>query len=153
MKARNIKYDLHEYFSYGDKTLSTQAQALIIKTAIQDKNGYTKTKCKVNLPCKVDWCYACNGSGGRSKYDIEGYDINSMITDDGGHTDYDFKEDYFSGKTDITCNICNGDKIQNIVDWESCNELQLAILKSDEKCWQEEADDRAEQEAERRMGA
>jgi len=153
MKSKNIKIQLHESFDYAVEELSKEAQELLTHYKTKNKYGYDRIIYEVELPCKVDWCSYCDGSGGRSKYDIEGYDIDRMITDEYGETDYEFKEDYFSGKTDITCNMCDGTKIENIRDYDACNKLQKEILKKDNECYQNEADERAEREAERRMGA
>ena len=141
MEARIIEIELHKWFD--DESLSEKAQKLIFR-----KGEYFYAK----LPAKVDWCNSCNGTGKRSKYDVEGYDINEMMYED-GVIDHEFAERYFNGHTDIQCNECKGTKIQNITDWESCNDVQLEILERNQKAYQEEAYDRAYSDMERRMGA
>lgn len=102
----------------------------------------TTLKKKVILPCKVDWCECCDGSGTRSRYDVEGYNINEMMYDEDGIIDEVFAEDYFNGKTDIVCDECEGRRIQTIMDFESCNEFQKEIVKEQRRVEYKEQQDK-----------
>jgi hypothetical protein len=110
----------------------------------------TELRYKVMLPCKVDWCPTCNGSGGRSKYDIEGYDIDALLRDEDGMIDEHMHEAYWSGRTDVKCNVCNGTKIQNTIDLESCNELQREIAEENIRIIREIEEERIADEKIRR---
>ena len=141
MESRKIEIKLHRWFD--EESLSKEAQNLLYR-----KGDYFYAK----LPAKVDWCHTCNGSGKRSKYDVEGYDINEMMYED-GVLDHEFAEDYFGGRTDIQCNECEGTKIQNIVDYDCCNQVEQEIVKQNQDAYIEEANDKAYSDMERRMGA
>lgn len=141
MESRRIEIKLHKWFNEED--LNQESEKLLIGKA---DGIYAK------LPATVDWCPCCNGSGYRSKYDVEGYDINEMMYED-GVIDQEFAKDYFGGKTDVPCDKCEGTKIQNIVDYDSCNEVEQEIVKHNQQAYRDEAEDRAYSDMERRMGA
>ena len=130
MKSKEIEYKLHKNFIYEQEDLSDDLKS---KVNVVDGNCFT------NLPCKVEWCDTCDGSGNRSKYDVGGYDITSMMYDEDGIIDEGFHEDYFSGMTDIECDACGGTKIQNIVDYDSLTPQQEKILRINDRCINEEA--------------
>jgi hypothetical protein len=119
------------------------------KVDITMKSQNTRLQYATMLPCTADWCSTCDGSGGRSKYDIEGYDIDAMLYED-GVIDERFAEDYFGGRTDVKCNVCNGLKIQNVVDYDSCNELQKEIVNENNRVIQEQYEDMINAEKVRR---
>lgn len=143
MKSKEIKYKLHKSFIYHEDDLSDDLKS---KVNVVDDNCFT------NLPCKVEWCDTCDGSGNRSRYDVGGYDISSMMYDEIGIIDEGFHEDYFSGRTDIQCDVCEGSKIHNIIDYDSLTPQQEKILSINDRCIREEAYDVAYAEAERSMG-
>ena len=148
MKAKEIKFRLHKWF-----TIEDGFEDHIVQSVNPNGSQVYKYILHAILPCKVDWCSACDGTGKRSKYDIQGYDIDAMITDEYGNTDYDFKESYFNGRTDVACDCCNGTKITNIVDEDACNEIQKAIIKEHYECIDAEIQFAEESAAERRFGA
>ena len=132
MKSKKIEYKLHKSFiyRYEEEDFSDD-----LKSKITISDGI----CKTILPCKVDWCDTCNGSGHRSRYDVGGYDISSMMYDENGIIDEGFHEDYFSGRTDIECDACGGTKINNIIDYDSLTPQQEKILSINDRCINEEA--------------
>ena len=146
MKSKKIEYKLHKSFiyRYEEEDFSDD-----LKSKITISDGI----CKTILPCKVDWCDTCNGSGHRSRYDVGGYDISSMMYDENGIIDEGFHEDYFSGRTDIECDACGGTKINNIIDYDSLTPQQEKILSINDRCINEEAYNIAYAESERAMGA
>ena len=131
MKAKNTKMRLHDYFDL--EKISEKARGIIFDN-------------QVVLPCKVDWCGCCDGSGTRSRYDVEGYDINAMLYDEDGIIDEQFAEDYFNGRTDIKCDECEGTRIQTMMDFESCNELQKEIVQEQRRIENEEYQDKIDSE-------
>lgn len=82
----------------------------------------------IKLPTTPEWCTPCNGTGRRSEWDVNGYDIDAMLEDD---EDGERREAYFNGYTDITCDVCKGDKVFAIVDQDALNEVQKAIFETD----------------------
>ena len=148
MDNRNVEVKLANSFHYEIENLSLEAQKLI-RT---QESGKYDTFSFVIAPAKVNWCGTCNGTGKRSVYDVQGYDIDRMMNTGDYEADMEFREDYFGGKTDTCCDVCEGTKIQNEVDYNSLNKLQDEIFEANWKCYREEAQDRAEEEAERRAG-
>jgi hypothetical protein len=169
MEAKTIEFRLHEYFgaglydAIGEGNLTTEeiletekegAEAILISKAVPVGKYSNKLEEVLHLkvPCKVDWCYTCNGSGTRSKWDVEGYDTHAMISEAREDGDYEFIEGYFRGDSDITCDSCHGTKIRNVVDLEACNPLQKKLIGINNDIYQWEAECEAEREAERRAG-
>ena len=161
MKSKEIKYKLHKSFIYiyeeedfADDLKSKVEYSTLgylyrydaLKITDEDFADDLKSKvyivngnCFTILPCKVEWCDTCNGSGHRSRYDVGGYDISSMMYDENGIIDEGFHEDYFSGRTDIECDACGGTKINNIIDYDSLTPQQEKILSINDRCINEEA--------------
>ncbi len=146
-EVRNTVYRLHKYVTcFTDE----KDNNLLIKVG-EDKWGQPLFGIKV--PSTPEWCWACNGSGSRSQYDVGGYNIDAMLYDEDGIIDESFAEDYFGGRTDVCCDQCNGTRIQSVVDYEALSEGQQRVMKAEADACHSEAMDRAESEAERRMGA
>ena len=106
---------------------------------------YSENKDSVILVLAVaEWCPSCNGTGGRSQYDVGGYDINEMLDMD---DDGSFRADYFSGRTDVVCDSCNGAKFHAVPCLDSCSDEHRALLdlsgKEWQQHWQEKRDDEA----------
>lgn len=141
--------NLHEYFN-AEGFDAQLDNGTLIPYKFKTRSGGEEERYKVMLPQTPCWCNACNGSGGRSKFDVGGYDIDAMMEDD---DDGEFRESYFSGKTDVPCDVCNGSGVMFDIDYESLNDEQKAILKSNSELCYEEAHCRAINDAERRMGA
>lgn len=98
------------------------------------------------LPTRWEVCSVCDGEG---KHVNPSIDCGGLSAED-FHEDPDFAEDYFSGTYDVTCNRCGGRTTERVVDWEAMTDEQREAY--EEEC-QAEADFRAEQLAELRMGA
>jgi hypothetical protein len=107
----------------------------------------------VRVPAKPCFCETCSGTGKRSKYDVGGYDVNAMCYPENDEPDYEFMEDYFSGKTDIPCDECKGTGFMKDVSLEDCTDAQRVIFEKNERLYESEAEDEAIRAAERAMGA
>ena len=136
--AKVIQIKLHQYFNIDE-----------FKKEIEDGTIIPKGhELYAMLPATPDWCNSCNGTGGRSKWDIDGLDIDMMIEDD-----EDSREAYFSGRTDVTCNVCNGTRVIFDIDRDNLTETQKNILIENDNAIAAEREMEAEREAERRVGA
>jgi hypothetical protein len=107
----------------------------------------------VEVPIKFEVCPTCNGKGTHVNPSI---DSNGLTAEDFAE-DPDFREDYFSGRYDQTCNECHGERVVPEIDEQGVNEETrklldqvMAQLESDR---QFEAECHAERMAEIRMGA
>ena len=69
-----------------------------------------------------------------------------MLYDEDGMIDEGFAEDYFNGRTDIKCDECEGTRIQTMMDFESCNELQKEIVQEQRRIENEEYQDKIDSE-------
>lgn len=138
MKSKNTNVKLASSFIHYIEELNENVQELI---SIENE------ECSTIVPSTVDWCQSCNGTGGRSQFDVAGYDIDEMMNDN-----EELMRDYFSGKTDVICDSCEGTKISNIPDNDSFSKEQIEIFELNDKCYREESADRMYEEAERRAG-
>ncbi len=67
----------------------------------------------VALPAKRIVCDRCNGTG---VHDPSAF--SNGFTGEEMDQDPDFKEAYFSGRYDVTCEECNGNRVVDVVDDE-----------------------------------
>lgn len=97
-------------------------------------------------PVQFKWCICggCDGSGKSSAY--LGAFTRENLDDQGD----EFCEDYFAGNYDRACDRCEGTGKVQIADRKAMSRADLAIW-DEQRC--AEAEDRACQAAERRMGA
>jgi hypothetical protein len=67
----------------------------------------------------------------------------------------EFQENYFSGKYDIPCQECKGNRVVPAIDLELVNELQLELIQQSQAyeagITQDELESKAEQMWERRL--
>ena len=100
---------------------------------------------EIQLPTKRVICPVCDGKGTHVNPSIDSHGISP----DEFAEDPDFAEEYFSGRYDVVCNYCNGNKVVEEPDFK-------ALTPEQHKAWNDERDaeaaDRACAEAERRMG-
>jgi hypothetical protein len=100
---------------------------------------------ELDIPVKFEVCPTCEGRGKH---------VNPSIDCD-GLTAKDFREDpdladgYFSGRCDVTCYGCGGNRVVPVPDESRCDTEDLAKLNA---YLDEQVEFRRLQEAERRMG-
>lgn len=97
----------------------------------------------IPLPYRFEICSVCDGHGRSSAY-LGAYTASEM--DEQGP---DFHDDYMSGVYDRTCDECSGDGKVMVADTRRMTPEQITALQAEED---DEAEWRAEVEAERRMG-
>lgn len=121
-----------------------------IKFSVFDDDG---NEVEHSLPAKMEVCYRCEGYGTHLNPNIgdHGYtreEFDEAFDDEG-------KEEYFKhgGIYDVTCMTCNGLRVIPMVDESACKSDDLKkVLELYYEYQQDLADDRATEEAERRMG-
>lgn len=104
---------------------------------------------EIELPAKFEVCSRCAGEGKHVNPAIDG---NGIAQDD-FDADPDFEEGYFSGRYDITCERCEGKRVELVVDAAECK--RQGMEKQLKAYYQHRRDLRevdAIYEAERRMG-
>lgn len=97
------------------------------------------------IPTKYEVCGRCGGTG---VHDHPAF--SDGITADDFAEDPDFREDYYRGHYDVTCEQCGGLRVELVPDYESMTTEQIRMVESH---FGAIADMEAEYEAERRMGA
>ena len=70
------------------------------------------------LPAIRIVCDRCNGSGKHVNPNIDGNGISIEEFD----ADSEFRDNYFSGVYDVTCDKCNGRNVIEVVDEEACKQ-------------------------------
>jgi len=140
---KQTMYKLHMYFDCYTEDADYN-EKLVVKVGT---NEHDQPQFGLLLPQTPDWCHTCNGTGGRSQWDINGYDINTMLEDDDG----EMREAYFGGKTDVRCTECSSGVIF-VIDFDGLSEDQRTILDIEREALEDEAESLAIQAAERRMG-
>jgi hypothetical protein len=97
------------------------------------------------VPVVWSVCWTCDGNGRHVNPSIDGNGLSREDFED----DPDFAEDYRRGVYDVTCSECGGKRVSPALDRDRCDPRTLERA---EKWFRDEADSRAEEEAERRMG-
>jgi hypothetical protein len=92
-------------------------------------------------PFKIPACYTvcprCHGNGKHVNPSIDGHGISG---DDECWDDDDFREMYFGGGYDVTCEECDGVRVVLVVDEDRASAEQLAHYgKHQEAEWEDEA--------------
>lgn len=78
------------------------------------------------LPAKYDVCSRCNGHGIHTNPNIDG---NGITSSEWSEWEPEEKESYLSGKYDVSCEVCSGEKVMMAVDEEQCErDPKLKIL-------------------------
>lgn len=111
-----------------------------MKITLEDEDGN-----EIKLPTKRIVCPRCDGTG---VHDHPAF--SNGFSQEDFDEDPDFKEDYFRGRCDVACEECGG---RNVVEVPDEERMSPELVSSLHKRYEEEASYRAEQEAERRMGA
>ena len=99
------------------------------------------------IPTKFEICGRCSGSGTHVNPAIDGNGLSQEDFDEAGPEFYD---DYMGGVYDVRCHECKGNRVVPVPDFARLDD-------EEKKAWadqvREEAETRAIEEAERRVGA
>jgi hypothetical protein len=111
---------------------------------------------ELTLPAKNEVCDRCEGHGTHLNPSIGEHAYTPEEFEDS--FDEEGREEYFKhgGIYDVACEVCKGNKVVPVVNEDALNDEEkkeyAEFQKVQEKRWEEEADMRAEEAAERRMG-
>lgn len=133
VRAKNKWYDAHD-----DKRL-----ILFVKLWDDDEEF------EATFPFRWDVCSTCQGKGSHVNPSI---DCDGLSAKDFAE-DPDFAEQYWGGAYDQPCNGCGGRTTERVLDEDRFNDQHREWYALLEEYWRDEAEYRAECEAERRMGA
>lgn len=79
----------------------------------------------IELPAVYEVCGRCRGSGTHVNPAIDGHGISAS---DECWDDDDFREGYMSGRYDVICETCNGNRVVLVPDEDSLTPEQQAQL-------------------------
>ncbi len=119
----------------------------MIKFTVTDDNG---EEVEHELPSRREVCSRCNGEGSHLTPSIGEHAYSQEEFEESFSTDEE-QEAYFTrgGAYDVTCEVCGGENVEDVVDEERCDPVLL-------KKYQDKLDDdyayERECAAERRMG-
>ena len=102
---------------------------------------YLEDDTEVTLPCRWEICSTCSGNGKHS-HRLGAISQEKMWED----WDAQDRDDYFNGRFDEACHVCDGTGKIEVVDERSCDP---ELLKTYRKQQADDADDRAAERAER----
>ena len=94
--------------------------------------GYSKNidiEYSIELPAIRIVCPRCDGNGKHVNPNVDG----NGITAEEFAEDPEFQENYFAGVYDVRCELCNGEKVVDIIDEEACTKKGAPI--SFQKGW------------------
>ncbi|MHA2063480.1 MAG: hypothetical protein ACXABY_03770 [Candidatus Thorarchaeota archaeon] len=101
---------------------------------------------EIKIPAEYILCDVCEGRGTHVHPGIDSHGISLEEFSE----DPEFREDYFSGRYDVTCNECDGMRVVLIPDETRCSpedlEVYHSLINFEYEYWME-------QQAEIRMGA
>jgi len=97
----------------------------------------------LTVPSKFEVCHQCAGSGTMVNPAIDAGGLSQEDFDE----DPEFREDYFSGRYDMRCNQCKGQRVVPALIFPKA--IQKAVEDFERDAW----DHAAESAAERAMGA
>jgi hypothetical protein len=98
------------------------------------------------MPVKYEVCPTCEGRGHHVSPSIDEHGLSPQDFEE----DPDFAEDYMSGRYDVTCYGCDGQRVVAEVDRERCDPEDLARY---DAYMEEVRRSEQERDAERRCGA
>lgn len=122
---------------------STDTDQMTGTIDLEDDDGEEES---VTVALKYEVCPTCEGKGKHVNPSIDGDGLTARDFED----DPDFREDYFSGRYDVTCYGCKGQRVVLELDRDN---VDAAVLARIDSMLQERDEDEAERAAERRMGA
>jgi hypothetical protein len=144
---KEVAVDRRDYFrSFGSLMPKFKVDERSMTLSFVLENDSEEEK-EYTLPMRYCVCGTC---GGKGRHVNPGVDANGITSSEWSDWDEEEKEAYFSGRYDVDCYECGGEKVVPEINEEMADPKLLQQLRT----WQrEEADYRAVRAAERRMGA
>ena len=89
----------------------------IVWTRYVEQDDGSELEEDVVIPSKYEVCDTCRGNGTHVHPDIDGNGI-SMEEWNGPDWDDDERESYMSGRYDVVCRECRGERVILVPDWD-----------------------------------
>ena len=105
------------YFKPERATMSNEEtkDGPIIWTRYVEQDDGSELEEEVQIPAKFEVCDGCRGNGTHVNRNIDG---NGISSEEWGEWDIEEREDYMSGRYDVTCEDCGGMRVIKVPDWE-----------------------------------
>lgn len=106
---------------------------------------------RVRIPARAVVCSRCDGTGTHVNPAVDGHGIGA---EEWAHEwEDEEREAYLAGRYDVTCERCHGNRVELLPDVARCTWAQKRVLVLERQRRRDDAELRAEVDAERRAGA
>lgn len=139
----------YEELVVGDDNWTTQQWKEATETTFKQWLESLGSSLIVNCQSRFEVCNTCQGRGSHVNPSIDAGGITSSEWDE---WDYESQENYWSGRYDVTCYECRGEKVTQILEYETTNKLYNWCCERLSEYYQNQYDSAAEYIAEKRMG-
>ncbi len=99
---------------------------MLLTLTIEDDDGEER---EVDFPFEFEVCSHCNGTGSTVHPDVDSHGITSEEFSE----DPEFMESYYDGNYDVSCESCNGNKVEP--------SLMVSLFSDEQKKWYERYND------------
>jgi hypothetical protein len=107
---------------------------------------------EVKIPAKFEVCDTCRGKGTHVHPDIDGHGISEEEWN-GPDWGPEEQEAYMSGRYDVICRECKGERVTKVVDWDRLKDTNPKLAEDYGDYLDDEADYHRMCRMEREMGA
>ena len=132
-----------EVLESGPDSTKVQLCESLLECLVEDEVLPADHEGVLTVPSKFEVCHQCAGSGNMVNPRVDAGGLSQEDFDE----DPEFREDYFSGRYDMRCNQCKGQRVTPALIFPEA--VQKAVEDFERDAW----DHAAESAAERAMGA
>lgn len=148
-------YDHRDYSDIGIESYverkNEENMTIVLKLEeYEDSDGNYVMEATQEFPLKYEVCPTCEGKG---KHVNPNIDRNGITSSEMHELGPQFRDDYLSGRYDVTCSGCKGKRVSPCIKEDYLNENQKHFLKEIHSQIEADYEFRSLQLAERRMGA
>lgn len=143
MDRRDEEAQHGSWYKFFDKVRMT------ITVEIYGEDEDCDEKIEITFPAKFEVCTLCDGKGTHVNPSIDAHGITGSEMEELGD---EFREDYFNGTYDESCYRCDSQRVEPLIDESNLSSEEKKNLDTFETEQRDEAQWRAESEAERLMG-
>ncbi len=130
--------------------MGTDTNDFIIWNRYVEQEDGSEEEVETKIPAVFEVCDGCRGKGTHVHPDIDG---NGISQDEWADWDFEDRENYMSGRYDVVCRTCGGERVIKVVDWDYLKTHDPKLMEEYERYLDEEAAYHRMCEMERRYGA
>ena len=102
--------DRRDYYNHFPRRDELDVKRMVLRVELY--NEETDEDEEIELPARFEVCGTCDGKGVHVNPSIDAHGLSREDFD----ADPDFREDYFSGRYDVACAECGGQRVVPEVD-------------------------------------